>query len=391
MYRHLFKLIWNKRKQNFLLMSEMLVSFLVIFAVFTLLVYYYQNYRKPMGMDYENVWLINYSGDIGLRNKDSINGFYEVLRRNIKSMPEIKEMSFTTDNTPFTQVTMQDSYTINGKKITNINAYTAEDSYKDVLNLTMLEGRWFNKTDVVGKKRPIVINRSLKEAVFGKRPAIGAVFEDGSGSVVVGVVEDIKFKGDYAVAGYGRFRRVDSSYFGGLGRILIKVTPGADAAFEGRLYKLMAGQMKDFHIEVEHLTNKRKNINYFALVPMIVLSIVSCFLIINVALGLFGVLWYNISRRRGEIGLRRAIGATGRSVSGQLVMEAMILATFSLIIGSFFAIQFPLLHVFDLSAGIYLTALFLSILFIYLLVLICAFYPGRQAAAIYPAVALHEE
>jgi len=33
MFKHLFTLIWNKKKQNFLLMSEMLVSFLVIFAM----------------------------------------------------------------------------------------------------------------------------------------------------------------------------------------------------------------------------------------------------------------------------------------------------------------------------------------------------------------------
>jgi putative ABC transport system permease protein len=108
-------------------------------------------------------------------------------------------------------------------------------------------------------------------------------------------------------------------------------------------------------------------------------------------MGLFGVLWYNINKRRGEIGLRRAVGATGRSVSSQLVAEAMILATFSLIIGSFFAIQFPLLNVFNLPASVYLIALFLSVTFIYLLVLVCSLYPGKQAAAIYPAVALHEE
>jgi putative ABC transport system permease protein len=78
-------------------------------------------------------------------------------------------------------------------------------------------------------------------------------------------------------------------------------------------------------------------------------------------------------------------------VSSQLVFEAMILATLSLIIGTFFAIQFPLLNVFSLPASVYVIALFLSVIFIYLLVLVCSLYPGRQAAAIYPAVALHEE
>jgi putative ABC transport system permease protein len=73
------------------------------------------------------------------------------------------------------------------------------------------------------------------------------------------------------------------------------------------------------------------------------------------------------------------------------VWEALILATFSMIIGSFFAIQFPLLNVFDLPAMVYIIALIGSVLFIYLLVFICSLYPGKQAAAIYPAVALHEE
>ena len=124
---------------------------------------------------------------------------------------------------------------------------------------------------------------------------------------------------------------------------------------------------------------------------MIILIIVAGFLIINVALGLFGVLWYNINLRKSEIGLRRAVGASGNAVSKQLVGEALVLSTFALIIGSFFAVQFPLLNVFDLPASVYIVALLFAIAFIYVLVIICALYPGKQAASIYPAVALHEE
>ncbi len=124
---------------------------------------------------------------------------------------------------------------------------------------------------------------------------------------------------------------------------------------------------------------------------MIIAFIVAGFLIINVALGLFGVLWYNINKRKGEIGLRRAVGATGNSVSKQLVGEVLVLSTISLVLGCFFAVQFPLMNVFDLPAGIYLIAIAMAVAFIYALVTVCALYPGKQAAAIYPAVALHEE
>src|ERR1700749_3727619 len=103
MFKHLFKLIWNKKKQNFLLMSEILVSFLVIFAVFTLIVYYYHNYKKPMGLDYQDIWVINYNNAYKPGSTDSLDKYYEILSQTIKAMPQVKGISFTADNTPFTQ------------------------------------------------------------------------------------------------------------------------------------------------------------------------------------------------------------------------------------------------------------------------------------------------
>jgi putative ABC transport system permease protein len=406
MIKHLFKMIWNKKKQNALLISEMLISFLVLFAVFTLLVYYYQNYKKPMGMEYENVWVVNYNNAVQTDNTDSLNLFYETLTKTIKSLQQVREISFTSDNTPFSQNTMQGGITQNRKHIEHINEFSADDNYATVLNMKMADGRWFNKQDDVANYRPVIINKSLQKILFGdespvgkklgddnntKTIGVGKIIEDNNVMKIIGVAEDVKMKGDYTPAGYAIYNRIDTGSFRSLGRILVSVSPDADAAFEGRLYKTLASYMKNSNIEIEHLTNKRKTTNYFALVPMIVLSIVAGFLIVNVAMGLFGVLWYNINKRRGEIGLRRAVGATGKSVSAQLVSEAMILATLSLLIGLFFAIQFPLLNVFDLPASVYITAIILAVLFIYLLVLICSFYPGKQAAAIYPAVALHEE
>lgn len=393
MFKHLFKLMWNKKKQNFLLMSEMLISFLVIFAVFTLVVYYYNNYKKPMGFDYDNRWAISYNNGNKSNNTDSLNLFYETLKQTINSMPQVKGVTFCSDNVPLFQNTNGGQTTFHKIK-EQTDMYTVDDNYKDVLNLQLVEGRWFDKQDAAAKYKPVIINNTLKEEFFGNGTAVGQLigdYGDKNKMKVIGVVNTVKAKGDYAATKPGVYYRTDTGSFRWLGKMIVKVTPDADAAFEGKLYKTLANYMKNSDVEIDHLVNKRTSINYFTLIPMMVLLIVACFLIINVAMGLFGVLWYNINKRRGEIGLRRAVGATGKSVSSQLVAEAMILTTFSLIVGSFFAIQFPLLNVFELPASIYLIALLLSVLFIYLLVLVCSLYPGRQAAAIYPAVALHEE
>jgi putative ABC transport system permease protein len=393
MFKHLFKMIWNKKKQNSLLIVEILLSFLVIFAVFTFGLNSYKNYAKPMGFDYRHVWAISYNHTLETHNADSTTLVYETLLGNIKSMPLVVDADYSSSNIPFSNNTMSTGITNNGIYVDHVNNFFMGDSYLNVMGVKMLAGRWYNKADAASNAKIIVINNTLKEKLFGKTDAVGKMLGDKAEDKrkIIGVIDDIKIDGYYRTPAPGLYNRSDTSGYRWLGKILVKVKPDADAAFEGKLYKLIAGTLKKSNIEIEHLDNKLVSHNKFTLVPLIILSIVAAFLIINVALGIFGVLWYNINKRRGEIGLRRAVGAPGASVSAQLVSEAMLLATLSLIIGAFFAVQFPLLNVFDLPASVYLMAMLLAVIFIYLLVLVCSLYPGKQASAILPAVALHEE
>jgi len=85
------------------------------------------------------------------------------------------------------------------------------------------------------------------------------------------------------------------------------------------------------------------------------------------------------------------MGATGAAISGQVVGEILVLTTFGLLLGLGLAVQFPLLGVFDVPAGVYGTAMLLATGILYLLATGCALYPSRLAAGIHPAVALREE
>lgn len=393
MFQHLFKLLWNKRKQNFLFLSEILVSFLVIFAVLSFLTYYYQNYTKPLGFDYKRVWAINFNNGELTKNGDSVKIFYDNLHKALLSMPQIEAVTNTSSNFPYSNSYMSTGLTQNGKKINNVRNYNVGRDYNKVWNISMLEGRWFQPEDVVSKNRNIIINETLKKMTFGNGSAVGKLIgdhEDKEKMKVIGVVQDIKAEGDFQPTGSAMFTPADTAFLKYMGNILIKVRKSADATFESELYKFMANSVKNA-VEIQHVNEMRDSKNKETIIPMVIFIIISCFLIINVALGLFGVLWYNISNRRGEIGLRRAIGASGNAVSYQLVLESLILTTMSLVVGCFFAIQMPLLGVFNLPADVYFIAMLLSIVFIYLLVFACSLYPGKQASGIHPAVALHEE
>ena len=70
----------------------------------------------------------------------------------------------------------------------------------------------------------------------------------------------------------------------------------------------------------------------------------------------------------------------------------MVLTTFSLLWGSLFALQFPLLHVIpDIETATYLKAYLLAGLIIYIITFFCALYPSQKATHIEPAIALHYE
>ena len=58
MIRHVFKLIWNRKRTNFLMMTEIFVSFLVLFAVVALGVYTADNWRRPLGFSNDRVWSV---------------------------------------------------------------------------------------------------------------------------------------------------------------------------------------------------------------------------------------------------------------------------------------------------------------------------------------------
>src|SRR3954467_4043886 len=105
MFTHLFKLIWNKKKQNALLIAEMFISFIVMFAVFTLVVFSYKNYRKPMGFNYENVWAVSFTQRENIKSSDSAVMFQEALKKSLKALGPIKEISFCGFNPPFAMST----------------------------------------------------------------------------------------------------------------------------------------------------------------------------------------------------------------------------------------------------------------------------------------------
>lgn len=392
MIRHLFKLIWNRKKSNFLLISEIFFCFLVLFAVLSLVVYNVRNYSKPLGFEYDNVWLLTMRPDID--STELSVGIEEQLSQKVRSYSEVEGTSLTSSNSPFafSQMMIRVKHE-EGPFIMSENL-DVQDSFADVMQLHVSGGRWFGPQDDAARYEPVVINRVLQHELFGQEDPVGKVIirNDSSQVQVIGVVEHYRGDSEYAEESAVVFTRINQKKEAVFwGEMLIRVKPGTGIAFEERMVKDLGSIAKSWTLELTTVEKMRQTKAKLSMVPMIAMAVVCGFLIFNVALGLFGVLWYNISRRNGEIGLRRALGASARQVYRQFIGEVLVLATFGLLLGVAFAIQFPMLQVFEVESTVYFIALSIAVALIYLLAIGCAFYPSRQAAAIHPAMALHEE
>lgn len=395
MLRHLFKLIWNKKGSHSLLIIEIWASFMVLFGVLSIIVYNLSNYLEPIGFQYEKVWVLDLNNN---QDTASIAEKTNQIMQRIRAYPQVADASRMGNNTPFSASTMNNNITYQ-KISTMADEYHTDEAFSQTLDLPLLAGRWYRPEDRVSKSVPVVINKKLQDKLFIDENPLGKVLgkndlekEDNQQTTfrVVGVVDKFKAKGEYSADEPAIFKLLDKDDAWNK-VVLIKTKPGTDATFEAQLVKDLAAQVPGWGIEVSYLTESRANRHNLTLVPVIIFLIISVFLLTNVALGLFGILNLNIARRKGEIGLRRAMGATEGRVTLQFLGEIWVLATFSLLLGLLFAVQFPLLNVFDLASGVYTIALLAAVVIIFVIVTLCAWYPSRQAARIHPATALHEE
>lgn len=394
MIRHLFTLIWNRRRANLLLVVEIFLAFVVLFAVGALLVYHQRNYRTPLGFAYEQVWRVGL--DPGTQPEATHLATVQRIMARLRTLPGVVAVGRTSWNTPFTGGTNNSPVGAGreARGAVHASGHTVEDPLREVLRLQLAAGRWFDRRDDAATVPPAVITRDLAEQLFPHQSPLGQVVSRSDESFrVVGMLERFRPDGDLAPTRPAILMRVSpqDTTLGEANTLLLRVQPGAGGALERQVNDEILAVAKGWSLSIKPLPEQRAAQLKRMLTPIAALVLVCVFLLVNVALGLFGVLWLTINRRRSELGVRRALGATAGAISGQVLGETLVLTTMGLALGLLVAVQFPLLRAYEVPASVYGTAMLLAAASLYALATACALYPSRLAAGIQPAVALREE
>jgi putative ABC transport system permease protein len=413
--RHLIKLIWNRKRQNFLLTVEMFFSFLTLFGVVLMATHFLNNSRLPLGYEIDRVWSLSVDrkeSDQDPAVKTRHRQTCEQVLRALRDLPQVEAVGAAFTG-PYANSNWGSGSRLAGGRQIDYGVNNVTDSYAELMKIPVVEGRWFSREDDAATYVPVVINRRMAEDVFGDEVAVGKVIQEEPDKDaprrepaekpevkrVIGVVEDFRQNGELSSPGNYLFyrMRLDSPDPKPAipERIYVRLAPGTPAAFEETLVKKAMAAAGTWSFEVEPLYAMRVDKLRQYTIPLIVVGTIAGFLLLMVGLGLTGVVWQSVTQRIREFGLRRAKGATIRSVRAQVLTEMMIMTSLALIVGIVLLAQLPLLPLPSemrvIPAPVFVASIIFSALAIYLLTLLCGWQPSRLATRIQPAEALHYE
>jgi putative ABC transport system permease protein len=288
-----------------------------------------------------------------------------------------------------------------------------ERQLNEISYLPLKEGRWLNEMDQVQRRNVIVLGNQLLKTLFPGRPAVGAfVLLNGLRFEVVGSMPHLG-RGDNTwlnMRGYIPFP-VMATYFPLKGEnhqnsiSYIEYQPRVSAQHglaRDDVHKII-GHNHGFDASDENAFDEWDSIQESKMVGTI-FDVMNMFLgtvgIVTLALGGIGVInimLVAVSERTREIGLRKALGATNRSILLHFFLEGLLLTLGSGLMGMGLAtalmammggVQGP--QGFDPPKLVPMSAI-LAICSLTLAGVVAGLYPARKAAMLQPVEALRQE
>lgn len=400
MINQALKMMWKNRTKQLFLLVELFLAVLILFIVFSFMITKGKQYLQPLGFESKhlatvNFWFESLQYEPTAEDSLMIIQAKENIKRDLVLIEGIDHVSFSGNPGPFGGSTWQttqeddDEETVDYK---NTHILISDEDFDDVYKLDILEGEWISKKNLANKYIPIVVNKKFKDLFMtANNHTIGdKLIYNGNEYQISGVIHAFKYKGEFSNEHPIIFPYL-TPHSNQTNRITFNFDKSKNPYWEKQAYDVLLKHIDNSEFIIQELDENRKQQSKLIWIPIIAIFVLCMFLIINIAIGLFGVLQYTVNQRRAEIGLRKALGASKWNIQKQFVVEMILLASFPIFLAIVFALQAPLLKLFDVSVNAYWTALLFAIIFVYALVIICSLFPATIASKLEPANTLHEE
>ena len=272
----------------------------------------------------------------------------------------------------------------------------------------MMQGRFLNHNDIKDKKKYIVIGRLVAEDLFKNENPIGKyVFADNQSWKIIGVFQDEGGDNEERMiyAPYTTLQKINKNN-DKLDQIILiynsNMSYSESVLLEKRLEKFIK-QMKFIDpndsrgIYISNTSEELQERKKFASVLQIIVSFIGIGTLIAGIIGISNIMVFVVKERTKEIGIRKALGATPKSIINIILQESIFITTISGYFGLIFA--FAVLQIIgdNLQENYFITnpnidtstAIFATIILI-IFGGIAGYIPAKRAAKIKPIIALRD-
>jgi putative ABC transport system permease protein len=389
-----------------LVVAQVSVALMLLTGAGLLIYSFAQALRVDTGLEPANVVTASIALTRQHRASDeAANNIRERLLQAMREIPGVTSaaLSFSTPfkgGLPINAFTLENDTLPAGSPQPGAFRVIVTPGYLQTLGVKLLEGRFYEEADMAPGRRLYVVDQSFARKFFPDRPAIGGRFTFGNRPdkpedwpQIIGVVKDVPHNGVEEKSGNPFIYQImQGGRPPGLTLFVRTARPASDmvSALRNKVREIDpalplfdAGGLEE---AVDSSFDNRRAV-------MLLLATFAGLALFLSALGIYGVLAYDVSQRTREIGVRSAIGASQGQIAGLILRQGLLKGGIGIAVGLALAALLSrsmaslLFDVRPTDPAVYAVVSLVLIA----VALLASYLPARRAARIDPLIALRDE
>jgi predicted permease len=355
-------------------------------------------YRMDPGYVTENLLLVPIDPDNSLSPPRDERFFFDAVRQKIAAIPGIRSIALV--NTTLTggsgwnpKVSIPSRPEVRTRRSLLLSV---SEGYFTTLRINLLKGRDFRLTDTEDSQRVVIVNEEFARLFFPDENPLGQFIAmsgfEGEEYQIVGLCSNHTYCG--LRRGISPILYAPHSQYELSSMICMIRSVLPPLSLVPAVRKAVAEV--DRNLPLEGITTQKLAIKESLRLERLFASLIGSFALLALALvciGLYGLMAYNVARRTGEMGVRKALGARPWDVARPVLSQALMLTAIGLTIGLLVALALG-----RLIRGIFYgiephdpLTIIGTVGIIVTVAILAAWIPARRAAKVDPMEALRYE
>ena len=323
--------------RNLLVVSEITFACVLLVGAGLLMRSLLRVLDVDMGFSPEQTAAMRVDPDARLDTPEARNAYFDDVLRRAREVPGIVGAGLT-DALPLGR-NRSWGIQVKGKvfergQSPNAFVRVVSDGYMAAMGIRVLAGRELSAADRAGSEPVVLINETMAQRLWPGEDAIGKIIRPDRERRIVGIVADVRHLALEQGAGLEVYLPIRQSPDYASVDLVVRtrmpvasVAPGLRAAIAPIEPNIGASEFKPLQQLVDKAVSPRRFV-------ALLLGGFAAFALLLASLGIYALIWYSVSQRTQEIGIRMALGASAAGVQRRILLQTLSLAACGIALGT---------------------------------------------------------